>query len=329
MSEQKTITAFVAGRKFGNTETLVKEALMSAEEMGVKVEMIRLNECNIHPCTSCSGGCPAYNIDPWHCIWQDDTNWLLHRFLDSDGILLASPVYTCSPPGIITDFRDRVIGPRMDTARLENQKPAWAEGKVRRRCGGLISVGGARTENWTSLGIPTLFTTAISPQTDIVDFMNVTECGGPGSASLDENLLERARILGRNMAQAVLTGDNSWRGDSEGEACPHCHWKVMMLYPGTDRVECAVCGSKGHITFENGVVHTHFYDNDPDNRYTHEGKHTHQNEIDDVRRTKFEPYIEKAKKNLEYYRQKEDFVVNVKEERKMYEEGRSESRRKN
>lgn len=321
----KKITAFVAGRKFGNTETLVKEALSAAREMGVDVEMIRLNDCFIQPCKSCPGGCAAYNIDPWHCVLQDDTNWLLNKFLDCDGFLLASPVYTCSPSGIVTVFRDRVIGPRMDTARLENQKPAWAEGKVRRRAGGLISVGGARTENWTSLGLPTLYTTAISPQTDVVDFLNVTECGGPGAATLDEALLEQARELGRHMADAVLTGDNRWRGGDKQEACPHCHGKVMILRPGTNIVECATCGSIGHMSFEDGVVHTHFRDDDPDNRYTHLGKQKHQAEIDEVRETKFAPYAAQARENLKKYRQMEDFVCDVKAERAAYEAARREA----
>lgn len=315
----KKITAFVAGRKFGNTETLVKEALMAAQEMGVEIEMIRLNDCDIRPCKSCPGGCVAFIKDPWQCVIQDDTNWLLDKFLDCDGYLLASPVYTCSPSGVITVFRDRVIGPRMDTARLENAKPAWAEGRVRQRAGALISVGGARTENWTSLGIPTLYTTCISPQTEVVDLMNVTECGGPGAATLDEELLERARTLGRNLAEAVLTGDNSWRGHVDGEACPHCHWKVMMLKPGTNEVECAVCGSKGYMTFEDGVVHMHFKDNDPDNRYTHLGKHTHQNEIDSVSHTKYLPYVDKVKENLKKYKENESFVCDVKAERAAYE----------
>ena len=50
----KKITAFCAGRKNGNTETYMKIALMEAKKMGVDVELIRLNECNVLPCKACA-----------------------------------------------------------------------------------------------------------------------------------------------------------------------------------------------------------------------------------------------------------------------------------
>lgn len=42
------------GRKMGNTEILVKEALMGAEELGTDVELVRLNDLNLKPCTGCN-----------------------------------------------------------------------------------------------------------------------------------------------------------------------------------------------------------------------------------------------------------------------------------
>ena len=42
------------GRKMSNTEILVKEALMGAEEGGAEVELIRLHDLNIKPCTGCN-----------------------------------------------------------------------------------------------------------------------------------------------------------------------------------------------------------------------------------------------------------------------------------
>jgi len=37
-------------RKLGNTEILVKEALMGAEEEGAQVEMLRLTDYKVLPC---------------------------------------------------------------------------------------------------------------------------------------------------------------------------------------------------------------------------------------------------------------------------------------
>ena len=48
------ILGITCGRKMSNSEILVKEALMGAEELGAEVELIRLNDLNIKPCTGCN-----------------------------------------------------------------------------------------------------------------------------------------------------------------------------------------------------------------------------------------------------------------------------------
>ena len=37
-----------------NTEILIKEALMGAEESGVEVELVRLMDLDLKPCTVCN-----------------------------------------------------------------------------------------------------------------------------------------------------------------------------------------------------------------------------------------------------------------------------------
>ena len=57
MSEKKKkVVAFTAGRRNGTTETLTKIALEAIEGMGIDVELIRLNECDLHPCSACGNG---------------------------------------------------------------------------------------------------------------------------------------------------------------------------------------------------------------------------------------------------------------------------------
>lgn len=46
-SVQMKILAVTAGRKHGNGEILVKEALMRAEELGAQVKIINLHDYNI------------------------------------------------------------------------------------------------------------------------------------------------------------------------------------------------------------------------------------------------------------------------------------------
>ena len=48
------ILGVTCGRKNSNTEILVKEALMGAEEAGAEVELVRLHDLTIKPCTGCN-----------------------------------------------------------------------------------------------------------------------------------------------------------------------------------------------------------------------------------------------------------------------------------
>ena len=118
MSEKKKVVAFTAGRRGGNCEIYVKIALEQIEQMGIECELIRLHECDLRPCKDCLRG-PCYVKGPSACILKDDGPWLAEKFLDSDGYLLAAPVWSLSPCGIVTDFRDRVFGPKMDQAGWE------------------------------------------------------------------------------------------------------------------------------------------------------------------------------------------------------------------
>ena len=124
--KRKKVVAFTAGRRGGNCEVYVKIALEAIRAMGIDVEMIRLHECELHPCTDClRGGC--YVKGPEGCIWKDDGPWLAEKFMESDGYILAAPVWSLSPCGIVTDFRDRVFGPKMDLAMWEinGGMPEW------------------------------------------------------------------------------------------------------------------------------------------------------------------------------------------------------------
>lgn len=48
------VLGLTCGRKMSNTEILVKEALMGAEEAGAEVEIVRLMDLSIKPCTGCN-----------------------------------------------------------------------------------------------------------------------------------------------------------------------------------------------------------------------------------------------------------------------------------
>jgi LSD1 subclass zinc finger protein len=276
------LVAYSAGRKNGNTEVLIKEALMAAEEMGVEVGLVRLNEYVLAPCRACRS-CAA-GQGPDKCILGDDGALLVETFLDSDGYILGAPVWSLSPPGIVTVFRDRVFGPKMDIAgpEVSGREPAWVRGRFRARPGALISVGGAHPMHWVSLGIATQYTTTFSAQTDIVDLINANRSGGPaGSSALRGDLVLRARQLGQHVAYAMLHPEepHHWMGPDLPHACPGCHMDLIMFRQGAETVECAICGRKGYLRAVDGKVYVDFPQGDENDRLSYQGKLTHMLEL--------------------------------------------------
>lgn len=49
----KKTVGLSCGRKYGNSEILLKEAFIGAEELGVESEIIRAMELRVKPCIGC------------------------------------------------------------------------------------------------------------------------------------------------------------------------------------------------------------------------------------------------------------------------------------
>lgn len=311
---KKKIIAFSAGRRNGNTEIYIKTALLEAQKMGVEVELIRLNECNLLPCKACSN-MPCMIKGPSGCILKDDAEWLLEKFLESDGYILGAPVWSLSPCGVITDFRDRVFGPKMDVAgwALHGGAPEWIKGRTMNRPGGLISVGGALTENWTSLGLATLYTTTFSAQINVIDHLNIYGVADIGEALTREDYLLMAKYMGQNLAYAVTHPEIDWTkkflGETqEEEACPGCHNSLLIAKPGKDFVECAICGRRGFIKMEDSKIRYEWPEDDGD-RLTVMGKFKHMREIEYHSEVIFKPMKEKITESYNQLKNENSFIV--------------------
>lgn len=75
-------------RKGGNTDLLLDEALKAARSKGAKTKKIILSELNFSPCMECE------NIrKDGVCILKDDLRMLYSEIENSDGIILASPIF--------------------------------------------------------------------------------------------------------------------------------------------------------------------------------------------------------------------------------------------
>jgi len=102
------ITAFNGSprKDRGNTHVMVSEFLKGAGEAGAEVENVFLAEQNITPCIGCYA---CWTASPGKCVYDDDMTGLLDRFLSSDAVVIASPVYVDNVTGMMKNFMDRLI----------------------------------------------------------------------------------------------------------------------------------------------------------------------------------------------------------------------------
>ena len=108
--------------KQGNCQYYLEQALQVAESVGpVETELVHLKDFRIDYCIGCEGCLRrvhelqkevGFDVVPvpitgYNCSIKDDMEILHQKMLESDGILLAAPVYIASIPGQMKTFIDR------------------------------------------------------------------------------------------------------------------------------------------------------------------------------------------------------------------------------
>ena len=122
----KIIGIIGSPRTDGNTSFLVKTALKSAETLGVETEIINLGSSNIEPCVACDI-CKATG----ECAIYDDMREINEILIESDGIIIGSPVYFGSVTAQLKMLIDRT-------------RPLRGSFKLKNKVCGAIAVGGSR-----------------------------------------------------------------------------------------------------------------------------------------------------------------------------------------
>lgn len=230
-----------AGRKMGNSEILLKEALMAAEETGdIKVDFVRLHDLKIKFCTGCEACTHSAPDNPeGGCIIKDDDMHLLkERLAECDGLILSSPTFMLRPPGIFMTMNERFLGfghqYLMDVYKIK-------------RAGAAISVGGT---DWIQMALPMMMMPFFMLNIKVVDKMQAKWSSSSGHVLLYDDIIERAGKLGKNVAEAMkkTTDKMDYMGDDKG-ICPYCH-SNLLLAGNTPVVTCPLCDIRGDLTLK-------------------------------------------------------------------------------
>jgi multimeric flavodoxin WrbA len=278
-----------------NTEILVKEALMGAQETGAEVELVRLNDLTIKPCTGCNH-CLDDMFDKGgagDCILRnDDFPFIDDKIMGCDALVVGAPIYEKTPPGLLKTLNDR-MGPSHDMAfRIMAQK-LQDEGKVpkdkgfdprffKTRVASLIAVGGSE---WDTLALPLLHLFALPMQMVVVDKVLFNWVGLPGVVALDDAKLARAHESGHHVGESLKRPAEEATYIGEQGICPICHSKVVEIreedknYPAI----CGICGVRGTLDVTGGKVSFAVSEADwPLSHVILSGKYAHLDELMNV-----------------------------------------------
>jgi multimeric flavodoxin WrbA len=241
-------------RKLGNTEILVKEALMGAEEEGAQVEMLRLTECKVLPCDGLAP-CIFGNTG---CNLKDDFNLIMDKIFESDGLVLGTPCYILESTAIIKQIIDRAFS--INFRSKAKGKPA-------------VMIVPYATRGWTPFAFLQPNILLLFLGMEVID-RALVHTQAINEVVLYGKALAKVREMGREVAVAVKTGDTSYRGETG--ICPNCQDRVLRILRDDETVECGVCGIRGKIFVEGGKIRVHF-DKDAilNHRFTAENIYRH------------------------------------------------------
>lgn len=235
-------------RKHGNSEVLLKQALMGAESGGAQVEILKLTDYEIGPCR----GCGLCLFRKGVCQVKDDTNEVFAKIDESDGIILGAPCYFLELPAVVKQLIDR----------------CWIKGhnKVGKTLKPASVIVPYATRGW----IPYVFVQAniLFNMMSLVKINQATICTqGISEVVLDQDAMDRAYGIGQEMATSIREKDFTYKGE-EG-VCPCCHDKLLRVLNDRKTIECPTCGIRGKISLVDEKICVKFDDTAcADNRFS-------------------------------------------------------------
>ena len=226
----KVLALVASHRRDGNTEILVKEALMRAEELGASCEIIRLTELKLAPCKAC------YACLFTECKLEDDGEWLIGKLKEADALLIGTPTYLLTVPGELKLFFDRILSiyPRL----------SWTMGKP------AAAIATAGIPGWEALVLPSVLAFLYGVGYRVVGKL-LAYGRGPGEVLLDSRYMEEARRLGEKLAKAAMGEEVEL--EKESWECPVCGSELRLEL--SDRGYRVSCTGGGRFSEEKLAEH--------------------------------------------------------------------------
>ena len=100
-------------RKNWNTHKMLESSMKGAGDSGAEIKLIHLYDYNFKGCVSCFACL---------CAYRDELRPVLEEALNSDIIVIGSPIYFSYPTGMMRSFLERFLFPIMSYSLDENGK---------------------------------------------------------------------------------------------------------------------------------------------------------------------------------------------------------------
>ena len=165
----------------GNTATALHEAEQVLQKQGIETEWINVGHQHIHGCIACNK-CWDTGI----CAFHDIVNDLSAKMLESDGLLIGSPVYFASPNGTLLALLDRLF---YSNLHVDWSMKVGASVSIARR-GGATTTMDVLNKYFLKTNMP------VVPS----QYWSIAHGTSPGEVKQDEEGMQTMRQLGLNMA---------------------------------------------------------------------------------------------------------------------------------
>jgi len=184
-------------RRGGNSDTLLRAALESAEAHEVRTETIVLSDLSVAPCIGCQR-CQTTG----ECVLEDDFQSVRDRLLVADAVILATPIYFWNVPSPAKAFIDRNQSTGARKA-LAKKRGASVRPDGGRALGALLAVAADPTPRFVGLK-QTAEALFRAYEITAWDEFLVTGLFEPGAARVSKECLESARDLGARLVEAIV-----------------------------------------------------------------------------------------------------------------------------